>query len=281
MPEKELDWCKDILLRLIEKGTGIKDGRNFDLIARAGGDGKRSPQILSPSLYETSLKRLSFRTTAQSIAVQLLGPHAAFAGDHAILKPARDGGPTPWHQDEALRDPAFDYNELSMWIAISDSTIQNGAMAYIPGSHLGEVLPHRPYGGAMDANCIECIKGFDIDSSVTIPIPAGSFIIHHGRSIHGASGNTTDSPRLAYVLSFTTPPRPRADRREFPWLDNLRQSSRKSRNRYLAKGGFLLEIIRIARSDRYADQHFISGFFRRRLKQVRKLFDSIRHSKSE
>jgi Phytanoyl-CoA dioxygenase (PhyH) len=266
----EVGWCRKILLDLIDRGTGRENGRSFDLIARTGGDGRRSPQILSPSLYATELRRLSIREAAQGIAQQLLGPEASFAGDHSILKPAGDGGPTPWHQDEALRDPAYDYNEISMWIALNDSTLENGAMAYIPGSHLGDVLPHRLYGGSADANCIECYEGFDDRSAAVRPIRAGSLIIHHGRTIHGASGNTTDAPRLAYILSYTTPPTPRTQHREFPWLDNLRQRNRERRNKYLARGGFIPEMIRIARSDRYADRHFLAGFLRRRLKQIRK-----------
>jgi hypothetical protein len=267
----DVEWCRKVLRELIERGTGSDNGRNFDLLARTGGDGKRSPQMLSPSLYATELRQLKFREAAQCIAEQLIGPEASFAGDHAVLKPPHVGGPTPWHQDEALRDPAYDYNEISMWIALNDSTLENGAMAYIPGSHLGEVLPHRLYGGATDANCIECYQGFDEQTAAVRPIRAGSIIIHHGRTIHGASGNTTDSPRLAYILSYTVPPTPRADHRDFPWLDKLRQRSREKRKQYLARGGVIPEMIRIARSDRYADRHFVAGFLRRRLKQIRNI----------
>ena len=268
----EIERCRTVLLNLINQGVGRENGRSFDLLARTGGDGRKSPQILSPSLYATELRRLSVRASAQSIAQQLIGADASFAGDHSILKPAGEGGPTPWHQDEALRDPAFDYNEISMWIPLHDSTPDNGAMAYIPGSHLGGVLPHRLYGGVDDANCIECCaEAFDEQSAAMRPVGAGSMIIHHGRTIHGAAGNSTDAPRLAYILSYTTPPVARTDHRQFPWLDKLRQASREQRNKYLARGGFIPEIIRIAKSDRYADRHFISGFLRRRLKQVQKL----------
>ena len=259
-------------MRLIERGTGRNEGRSFDLAARRGGDIAPSPQILQPSLYAIELRELSFRKTALALAKQLLGPEAVFSGDHAILKPPRNGGITPWHQDEAFRDPNFDYKELSIWIALTESTVDNGAMKYIPGSHLHGVLPHRLHGGSSEANCIECCGGFDLHTAAVCPVPAGAMILHDGRMIHGASGNTTDSSRLAYSIQYITPPVPRTDFREFLWLKDLRKTTLMRRKNALLRGGIFPELLRILRSDRYSHQHFISGFVRRRVNELRKVF---------
>lgn len=256
---------------LMQKSTGRAEGRYFDLVAREGGNEGTSPQILSPSLYATDLRKLSCRKSALAVAKQLLGPSASFSGDQAILKPRRSGGPTPWHQDEAFRDPGFDYNELSIWIALTDTTSENGPMGYIPGSHLLGVLPHRLYENSRDANTIECYQGFDSGSAVVCPIPAGAMIVHHCRTVHGASRNLSDSERFAHVFSYLTPPVKRRDLREFPWLEDLRKASRQNRNSMLLRGGEFSELVRILRSDRYADRHFISGFMRRRFKQLARL----------
>ncbi|MDB6042320.1 MAG: Deoxyhypusine synthase [Gammaproteobacteria bacterium] len=65
-----------------------------------------------------------------------------------ILKPAHQGGATPWHQDEAYRvAPDFDYRQVSIWVPLQDATLENGCMMYIPGSHRSGVLPHRSRGG--------------------------------------------------------------------------------------------------------------------------------------
>lgn len=266
----ELAWCKAILLDLIDRRVGHSAGRNIDLAARSDGEHSPSPQILQPSLYATELRELSFRKSALAIAKQLLGPDASFAGDHAILKPALNGGITPWHQDEGFRDPNYDYKELSIWIAITESTSKNGAMRYIPGSHKIGVLPHRLFGGSNDANCIECCDGFDPARGETQPIPAGAMILHDGRTIHGASGNSTRSARLAYIIQYSTPPVPSSERRDFPWLKDLRKSSVKRRVKFLLFGGIVPELLRIIRSDRYSHQHFITRFFQRRVNQLRK-----------
>jgi hypothetical protein len=76
---QELERCHKILMRLIEQGVGRKEGRNFDLAARSGGEGFPSPQMVRPSLYAAELARLSCRSTALALAKQLLGPDASFA----------------------------------------------------------------------------------------------------------------------------------------------------------------------------------------------------------
>jgi len=192
----------------------------------------------------------------------------ASLGPHTIFKPVHKGGPTPWHQDEAFREPGFEYDEISIWIAITDSTIENGAMAYIPGSHLLGVLPHRLNGGAKEANTIECYAGFDPNTAAVRPIPAGAMIIHHGRTVHGASGNKTNAPRLAYILQYSTPVRISKEIREAPWLDHLRSANQRRRKKFLLRGGIFPELLRVLRSDRHSG----AFFWRRRVNQLRNLF---------
>jgi hypothetical protein len=266
--KSELDWCSKILMRMLESGQGRSEGRNLDLIARDGGEDTTLPSVLQPSLYSTDLRKLSYRKTALAIARQLLGPQAAFAGDHTIFKPVHKGGPTPWHQDEAFREPGFEYDEISIWIAMTDSTIENGAMAYIPGSHLSGVLPHRLNGGAKEANTIECYAGFDPKTAAVRPIPAGAMIIHHGRTVHGSSGNKTNTPRLAYILQYSTPVRISKEIREAPWLDHLRSANQRRRKNSLLRGGIFPELLRVLRSDRRS----VAFFWRRRVNQLRNLF---------
>jgi hypothetical protein len=266
--ETELEWCRKILMRMLESGEGRSEGRNLDLIAREGGEDTVLPTVLQPSLYATELRKLSYRKTALAVARQLLGPQAAFVGDHTIFKPVHKGGPTPWHQDEAFREPCFEYDEISIWIALTDSTIENGAMQYIPRSHRLGVLPHRLNGGATDANTIECYAGFDPKSAAIRPIPAGAMIIHHGRTVHGSAGNKTNTPRLAYILQYSTPVRISEEIRDAPWLEHLRSANQRRRMSFLLRGGIFPEILRVLRSDR----HSVSFFWLRRINQVRNFF---------
>jgi len=259
-------------MRMILGGERRSEGRNIDLAATDGAGDKTSPSVLQPSMYARELRKLSYRKAALETAKQLLGANAEFAGDHAIFKPSHRGHPTPWHQDEAFREPGFDYNELSIWIAITESTLDNGAMAYIPGSHLLGVLPHRLHGNGKEANTIECYEGFDPQTAAVRPIPAGAMIIHHGRTVHGAFGNKTASSRLAYILQYSTPVKMSKHIRASPWLEHLRSANLQQRKQYLMRGGIFPELLRILRSDRHSHRHFLSFFWRRRVNQLRSLF---------
>jgi Phytanoyl-CoA dioxygenase (PhyH) len=268
IPKPDLEWCSNILMRMLESGEGRSEGRNLDLIAREGGDDTTLPSVLQPSLYATELRKLPYRKTALAIARQLLGRDATFAGDHTIFKPVHKGGPTPWHQDEAFREPGFEYDEISIWIAMSDSTVENGAMAYIPRSHLLGVLPHRLNGGSKEANTIECYAGFDPKAATVHPIPAGAMIIHHGRTVHGSAANKTDTPRLAYILQYSTPVKISKEIRDAPWLVHLRSANQRRRKTFLLVGGIVPELLRVLRSDR----HSLAFFWRRRINHLRTLF---------
>jgi hypothetical protein len=260
---EEIARCRRVLDRLMQRQAGQEQGRYINL-----GGKDPSPQILSPSLYARELRTMSCRPVLLGMAKQLLGEDACFAGDHAVLKPAGLGAATPWHQDEAFRDPDFDYEEISIWIALNDVTIDGSPMAYVPGSHRADVLPHRLHEGDGAAQTIECYAGFEPAEAQLCPIPAGAMIVHHVRTVHGAPANRSVNPRCAYILSYLRPPRPRAAKREFPWLAELRKPNRDRRKRFLLRGGVFIELLRILRSDRYADRHFLSGFMHRRWRSL-------------
>jgi ectoine hydroxylase-related dioxygenase (phytanoyl-CoA dioxygenase family) len=272
IPESELSACRDILMRMIEGGEGRSEGRNIDLIARDGGDEETSPSILQPSMYSSELRKFSYRKTALAIARQLIGSKAQFAGDHTIFKPSHKGGATPWHQDEAFREPGFQYDEISIWIALTASTKDNGPMAYIPRSHLLGVLPHRLNGGSKQANTIECYTGFDPAFAAVRPIPAGGMIIHDARTVHGSLPNKTSDSRLAYILQYATPVKLSKQIREAPWLEHLRSENQQERRKFLMRGGVMPEVWRFLCSDRHSHRHFFSFFWRRRVNQLRILF---------
>ena len=269
IPESELAACRAVLMDMITGGKGRSEGRNIDLIAREGGEDVVSPSVLQPSMYAKELRQFPYRRTALAIAKQLMGPTAEFAGDHTIFKPSHKGGPTPWHQDEAFREPGFEYKELSIWIAMTASTPENGAMAYIPRSHLLGVLPHRLNGGSKEANTIECYAGFDAATAAVHPIPAGAMIIHDARTVHGAMGNKTSASRLAYILQYATPVKLSAQMRDAPWLNHLRSANQKSRKNFLLRGGIFPELWRLLQSDRLSHRSFFSFFWRRVYNKLR------------
>jgi ectoine hydroxylase-related dioxygenase (phytanoyl-CoA dioxygenase family) len=214
---EEVEWLRGIYDRLFASRAGREVGDQFDL----GGtdeEGKEAvlPQILGPSKYAPELKEGLFRTNAFAVAKQLLGPEAEPMGEHAILKPARTGAETPWHQDEAYWNPELDYTSFSLWIPLQEATLENGCMQFVPGSHMQQVVTHHTINHDPRIHGLE-VDEIDTSRAVACPIPAGGATIHHNRILHYAGPNNSDIPRRALILMFGVKPTKRDEGRDFYW----------------------------------------------------------------
>jgi hypothetical protein len=231
VPENDVTHIRTLLLGLFDGNVGFEEGAQFDA---AGEDtdpkARRFPQILRPSSYAKDLMASEYFKSAEIVAKQLLGPKARFKLDIAFLKPPQIGSDTAWHQDEAFGNPAFDQDEITIWLAVTPASSKNSCMSFIPGSHLGPVLEHQPVGGDPRMHALECIGPFDASTAVESPLTAGSATVHTRRTLHYAGPNSSDDYRLAYALLFDTPPVLRADPYFFPWKQP-EQTDRSERER--------------------------------------------------
>ena len=50
------------------------------------------------------------------------------------------GNYVPWHQDATYFGP---YEHVTAWVALTDSTLENGCVEVLPGSHNSGQKPHR------------------------------------------------------------------------------------------------------------------------------------------
>lgn len=247
---EEVSTLRGIFDRLFSEKAGRQEGAQFDMVTHDHDDDSMPllPAIINPVHYAPELRHIQFRANALAIAHQLLGPTATPAFEQAILKPARYGATTPWHQDEAARvDPNFDYEQISFWMPLQEATLSNGCMQYIAGSHKGEILPHRSPKSDPKIHAIECAGGFDPDSAIPCPLPAGGVSIHHGKTLHFAGPNASDIPRRAYILAFEVPPKPSTKTRDFYWNCNKQTANLARKRRWRRKGGILIELGRKVR----------------------------------
>ena len=225
--DDELVLLRQTCAELLESQTGKDDGNLFDL-AGTGTDvaTARLPQIMHPSEYAPALASLRYRTRAEGAARELLGDDVRQLNEHMIIKPARDGGETPWHQDQAYHSPALRYQNVNIWLALADATLDNGCLQYVPGSHRLDVLPHHPIGNDPGA------AGLEVDNpeqyaaqAIACPVSAGDVVIHRSYILHYAGPNHTNEPRPAYVLVYGTEPTPRETPLIFPWLNERHEGS--------------------------------------------------------
>jgi Phytanoyl-CoA dioxygenase (PhyH) len=135
-------------------------------------------------------------------ASQLLGGAVRFWHDQLFCKPAHHGGIVAWHQDYSYWTRTQPLAHLTCWIALDDSTRDNGCLHYVPGSHAWPDLPVTGLTGDMDAiQSVLSGEQKEMFKPVAIELKKGEASFHHPRMIHGSFANTTASPRRATVIN--------------------------------------------------------------------------------
>jgi hypothetical protein len=245
-----------ILEKLFERHSGFAEGAFFDFVgADDNGCDFILPQLLDPRSFAPELMKTEFFREATKIARALLGPGAHFVADHALVKPALIGPETPWHQDDAFQYCDHIRNEISIWMPLQPVDQLNGCMSFIPGSHLGDILPHRSLNGNAQIHALECYSGFNPEDGVQCPIPAGGCTIHTSRTLHAAGPNRSNSPRFAYVLIFHGPVMFPSRRAERPWLAGRASLRLDRRRKWLLRTGWFIHGWRRAKQIRHIGPH--------------------------
>ena len=184
----------------------------FDVMRPAGADGAPIfPQTIMPELRHPELRDTTYVRNARRIAARLLDLDESETTHwgHMLDKPPRYGHEAPWHQDEAYWDPTLSYHAVGAWMPLDDADVDNGCMWFVPGSHLGPLLPHQHLGGDPTIHGLELIDPVDTSTAVAVPLRAGGASFHHPRTLHFSRPNTTDRRRRAYANEFQSPPLPR------------------------------------------------------------------------
>ncbi len=127
-------------------------------------------------------------------------------------KPANGGSSLQWHQDRwnfLEPDPL-----ITVWTALDTTTVANGCVQIIPGSHQwGVINPENPAGfltqQQMQEHC-------DPAESVHVELKAGQAVLLHNWLLHRSDVNRTDIPRrglsVCYMDRRTCDSRPQEQR---------------------------------------------------------------------
>jgi hypothetical protein len=135
-------------------------------------------------------------------ASQLLGGPVRFWHDQLFCKPAHHGGVVAWHQDYSYWTRTQPMAHLTCWMALDDSTRDNGCLYYVPGSHKWNLLPITGLAGDMN----EIMTVLDEEQKqafrpVPIELKHGQCSFHHPLTVHGSYENRSDRPRRATLVN--------------------------------------------------------------------------------
>jgi ectoine hydroxylase-related dioxygenase (phytanoyl-CoA dioxygenase family) len=136
-------------------------------------------------------------------ASQLLGNiPVRFWHDQLFYKPPKKGGVVAWHQDYSYWTRTRPIAHLTCWCGLDNSTIENGCLQYVPGSHRWGLLDKPELAGDM-MGIMDYLTPQQQTEFKPVPVEtkAGEAVFHHPLTLHGSGENKSDQPRRAFVIN--------------------------------------------------------------------------------
>ncbi|MDZ7733708.1 MAG: phytanoyl-CoA dioxygenase family protein [Acidimicrobiia bacterium] len=130
----------------------------------------------------------------------LVGPDIALFASHWICKPPVDGQEVRWHQDAAYW-PLEPMEVVTVWLAVDPSTVDNGCLRVLPGTHRGPLRGLRPTDGD-DVLGSELDGVVDESAAVDVELEPGDVEIHDPGIVHGSRPNTSPHRRAGLTIRY-------------------------------------------------------------------------------
>jgi len=153
-------------------------------------------------------KEIAFRKFCEmpeilDMVEQILGQNFALWNSSFFAKPALTGTTTPWHQDGEYW-PIRPLATCTVWLAIDDSTVENGCLKVIPGSHKDRNLKkhHTNDGPGLALNQELDASEYNIDEAEEIVLESGQFSLHDIFLLHGSEPNRSPNSRRGMTMRF-------------------------------------------------------------------------------
>jgi phytanoyl-CoA hydroxylase len=195
MDAATLSQIRSVLAQLIERSREvIAHDSVYDLEPGHSAVDPRVRRIKKPHAIAPVFYDFVRSDAVANVLRALIGPAARLHNSKLNLKSPRYGSPVEWHQDWAFY-PHTNDDVLAIGVMLDDTTLENGAMLVVPGTHKHETYDHHgPDGhfcGAMNPDTC----GVDFRKTMPCVGEAGSCSFHHVRLVHGSAQNTSDKPR--------------------------------------------------------------------------------------
>ena len=159
--------------------------------SRTPADIRRLSKILTrePVYMETASHPLILDTLES-----LLGPNIELLTNkhnHLMVRPPGSAA-VPWHTGEEIYDPVL----FTALIYLEESTIENGCIRLVPGSHQRPFRGEKRYpDGAFRDQAL-------YHRSLPLPMPRGGILLFDDRLYHGSDTNHTDQSRRSMTLAY-------------------------------------------------------------------------------
>ena len=194
---EEVGVIRDELDRYIREDLASKpvDARTLEA------DDKTVRNLWRLEIHNVFFRDFAARGDLRDLIAPLVRGEPVLSGVETFNKPARIGSGVPPHQDNAYfcQTPP---DMLTVWIAIDAVTAANGPVTYVKGSHRLGPLPTKPSGVRGNSIGLAGMPETSEEDLLVALLEPGDATIHHCDTIHYSAPNTTDYPRLGFLLVF-------------------------------------------------------------------------------
>jgi phytanoyl-CoA hydroxylase len=136
------------------------------------------------------------------IAERFIGPNIALFASHYISKPPFDGQPVLWHQDGSYW-PLEPMEVVTLWLAVDDSTPENGCMRVIPGTHHMDLQALHKMTDTPNVLSSQIDPALADESlAVDCVLEKGGVSVHHPNLIHGSNANNSPRRRCGLTIRY-------------------------------------------------------------------------------
>jgi hypothetical protein len=183
------------------RDAGLPYSQYFDISLPLGEITTTTPIHLSAAVFDL-LRNPRLLDTVETI----IGPEIySNPIQHVRIKPPehllgtgqREGltTKTGWHQDQGVALPEADVSDiLTVWVAVTDATEENGCLCVVPRSHRGNLITH-----CRNKEIPASLVG---SNPVAVPMRRGSALLMHRRTQHSSLPNTSDDIRWSFDLRY-------------------------------------------------------------------------------
>jgi hypothetical protein len=197
LPPAQVDGMRAALDALIRTNPGVRPEK----LVSAHIDGDNGEGVRGSAKF----LELARDPRIVELVSGVIGDDVILWGCHVFCKPAAEGYATPWHQDGHYW-PIRPLANCTVWVALEESTVENGCLRVIPRSHCAKVLhPHLHEDRSNLTLNQRMVDGtFDESQAVDLELELepGQMSLHDVYMIHGAAANTSSKRRTGVALRY-------------------------------------------------------------------------------
>ena len=177
--------------------------RYFDaLLANVLSEGGSSYSIISAHMKYGKVYDLLTHPKIVACVKDLIGEDIIGWGAHYFCKMPHDSKTVGWHQDAGYW-PLTPSKTVTVWLAIDDASVENGAMRFVAGSHhLGHLTVRHsaPDENSVLGQIVEDAEQYG--EPVDVELKAGEISIHTDLLLHGSNANPSPKRRCGLTLRY-------------------------------------------------------------------------------